>query len=118
MYKAGDLIFLANAESGPMVEHLVRVDRITEDNYIVSSKVVSMHKMPQQSGGLSYIMMPGFGLISNNPSLQCGNVGEIFININNFDIHGEVTDSEIIKAFDNFSTKLIIPESGKRGIIA
>jgi len=118
MYKVGDLIFLANAESGPMVEHLVRVDRITEDNYIVSSKVVSVHKMPQQSGGLGYVMMPGFGLISNNPSLQGGTVGLLYINIDNFDMHGKVTDAEMLKAFDNFSTKLIIPESGKKGLIA
>ncbi|OQA44997.1 MAG: hypothetical protein BWY47_02143 [Bacteroidetes bacterium ADurb.Bin302] len=118
MYKIGDLIYLANAESGPMVEHLVRIDGISGDGIINSSKVVSVHKMPQQNGGLGYIPMPGFGLISNNPTLQNGNPGVLYINLSNFDMHGKVTDPEMIKVFDNFSTKLVLPEIGKKGLIA
>jgi hypothetical protein len=119
MYKIGDLIYLANAESGPMVEHLVRIDGISGEGIITSTKVVSVHKMPNQNtGGLGYILMPGFGLLSNNPAIQNGNPGTLCINLSNFDMHGKVTDSEMLKAFENFSTKLIMPEIAKKGLIA
>lgn len=116
-YKIGDVIFLAMADSSSIVEHLVRVDDIIDDHCIASSKVVSMHKMPQQSGNLGYILIPGFGIISDNSTLHGGESKEIYINLKNFDVHGKVTDSEILKAFENFSAKLIVPETVKKGII-
>jgi len=118
MYKIGDVIFLAMADSSSMIEHLVRVDDIIDDNCIKSFKVVSMHKMPQQSGNLGYILIPGFGILSNNSTLHGGELKEVYyINLKNFDVHGKVTDSEILKAFESFSVKLIVPETVKKGII-
>lgn len=118
MYNIGDLIFLANAESGPMVEHLLRVDAVNADGYIGSSKIVSVHKIPQQNGAMGYMSMPGFGLLSNNPTLENGTPSMVYININNFDMHGKITDVEMLKAFENFSRKLITPDTAKKGLIA
>lgn len=112
MYNEGDLVFVANAESAPMIEHIFTVVKILEDGFVLADKVLTINKVPQQGKGMTFIPIPSFGLLSNAPALENGNFGKLIIKLNNFDISGIVTDPELKKFYENYSNKLIVATSG------
>jgi len=113
--KPGDLIFLVKDETAMRCEHIIKVEEYDNKNNIVkSSKVYTIHKMLLQDGSMNYGLAPGFFIISNNvenKSLNTNTNDSIYwINLNNFDVVGPVINNDIIKAFKEQESNLIIPD--------
>jgi len=113
--KPGDLIFLVKDETAMRCEHIIKVEEYDNKNNIVKySKVYTIHKMLLQDGSMNYGLAPGFFIISNNvenKSLNTNTNDSIYwINLNNFDVVGPVINNDIIKAFKEQESNLIIPD--------
>lgn len=112
--KPGDLIFLVKDETSMRCEHLVRVEEYDcTSNIVKSSKVYTVHKMLLQDGSMNYVLAPGFFIISNkveDKSLT-SNSNVHWINLNNFDVVGPVTDDDIVKAFKEQESSIVIPDT-------
>ena len=113
--KPGDLIFLVKDETAMRCEHIIKVEEYdNKSNIVKSSKVYTIHKMLLQDGSMNYGLAPGFFIISNNvenKSLNTNTNDSIYwINLNNFDVVGPVINNDIIKAFKEQESNLIIPD--------
>jgi len=113
--KPGDMIFLIKDETSMESEHIVVVDYYDPvTNIIKCSKVYTVHKILQQGGSVTYGLAPGFFIISNKTKDKnlAGNsdAGACWINLNNFDVIGHVTNEDVIKAFKERESKLVIPD--------
>ncbi len=113
--KPGDLIFLVKDETAMRCEHIIKVEEYDNKNNIVkSSKVYTIHKMLLQDGSMNYGLAPGFFIISNNVENKSLNINTndsiYWINLNNFDVVGPVINNDIIKAFKEQESNLIIPD--------
>ena len=102
----GDILFLAQA-SNPMVEHLVKVDDMS-DGIIIATKAVTLTKMQLPD---SYEMItapfPPFGITSNKAALEGGDPSPIYITLNHFDGYGVVKNKKVLDMFTKFTSKLI-----------
>lgn len=104
-----DLVFLANSDSAPIIEHIVKIKTIDRNTNIVSvDKAMSINKMGNEQGSMSYMPIPFFGLISNQANLIGAGHGEMYINLNNFGIVGKVTKKEVIDIFNKFTDESAI----------
>ncbi len=119
--KPGDLIFLVKDETSMRCEHLVMVEEYDHKNNVVkSSRVYTVHKMLLQDGSMNYGLAPGFFIISNkveDKSLT-SNSNVHWINLSNFDVVGPVTNEDIVKAFKEQESGIVIPDTRTtRGIL-
>lgn len=113
--KPGDLIFLVKDETAMQNEHLVEVKEYDcKNNIVKSDKVYTIYKIMQQGGSMNYGLAPGFFIISNNVENKSLNINTndsiYWINLNNFDVVGPVINNDIIKAFKEQESNLIIPD--------
>lgn len=103
--KKGDLVFLAMA-SEPTVEHIVKVKAFSE-NVITSDSMVTVMKIPTRGNTISMHLVPGFGLYSNSPIMEGGELSDTYINCGNFDVYGAVIDPKMIDMFNNFVSGVV-----------
>ncbi len=119
-FKVGDVIYFAKSDSAHVLEHVAKLNeeslKSLERNVLISKDVITIHKIPQANGEMAYQAMPGFGIISSLSVLTNDISGNLIININNFDIMGKVSNSEIIKLFENATSSILKPP--KKSIIS
>jgi len=114
--RPGDIIFLVKDETSMENEHIVVVDEYyPATNIVKSNKIYTIHKMLQQGGSVTYGLAPGFFIISNkikdkslNSNSDHANI--CWINLNNFDVVGHVTNEDVIKAFKERESRLVVPD--------
>ena len=107
MYKKDDVIFVANADSAVMMEHVFKIKDIIDDRFFVTDKAITVFKNPNPAGGGTQII-PGFGLMSTFNRLSEKNDGEIVVDLNNFNIHGIVKDTQLTDRLKEMTTGLIL----------
>jgi len=113
--KSGDLIFLVKDETAMQNEHLVEVKEYDcKNNIVKSDKVYTIYKIMQQGGSMGYGLAPGFFIISNKRDKSLINTdnssNEHWINLNNFDAIGHVTNDDIIKAIREHENNIVVPD--------
>ncbi len=119
-YNNGDLVYLAKGESSHMCEIIVQVKE-QNDNFLICTQMLTIHKMMQQNGDVSYQGMVGGGLISNRSVLTQEQSGDLIINLNNFDVCGLVTNKDIVDQFHKQTSKLVTAPNltaAKKGVVA
>ncbi|GEM_PF-3509380 len=113
--KPGDMIFLIKDETSMDNEHIAVVDYYDPTtNIIKCSKIYTVHKILQQGGSVTYGLAPGFFIISNKTKdkslISNSDADACWINLNNFDVIGHVVNEDVIKAFKERESKLVIPD--------
>ena len=114
MFEKDSIIFLAQADNAPMIEHLVKVkDYDEKTGLLTTDKSVTIFKSDK---GVQPV--PDFGSASVQPNLANGNSGEIVIDTKRFDIMGKVTNTKILDIFNSVTNKLIVnPDKKQTGLL-
>jgi len=117
-FNVGDLIFTANSDSAPMIEHLIKIETIDHSTGIIKIKcALSINKMMNNDGTMSYIPIPFFGLLSNQSNIIGADREIIYINLNKFDIIGKVTNNEIKELFFKTTSNLVISAEKNKSVL-
>lgn len=117
MFKAGNIIFLANTETSHACEVVVEIKK-RADNIITSEKIMIVHKQQNpQTGEINYKGLLDGGLLSNRSVISDAPLGEVFFNLDRFDMQGIVTNKEIIEQFKKTTGSIIQPTAAAKKIL-
>jgi len=117
MFNKGDIIFVARSESILQIEQLLKVEKYdSETNTVWVKDSIFINKVLQPSGEMGFISIPDMGLVSNRSVLENGEKGMFCVNLNTFDFYGLVTNSDLLKQFEQCHSKLITPSTVKPGV--
>lgn len=117
--KKGDLIYISNEETCSSFEHIVLIDEYDKENNMVkASKILTFNKVIDPQKGMMFSPFPGFLSLANrdlkNGVNPFSNNTEVYINLNNFDIVGFVTNEDIITMFKEKMSGILMPGSKQK----
>lgn len=103
-FKKGDYIWFAKADSAPMMEHICKVDMVStviEGKVIIGTKTAATLVKQMSATGISCAPVPYFGIANAEPDEM------IYIDLDQFDFMGLVTNSETISKLEQAVSPLV-----------